>query len=65
MDKYKLTSREQEVAQLLRKGLTNKEIAKELIISTATAKAHVKSIMEKLDARNRVLAAYILGKNDI
>jgi len=52
-----LTNREKEVLILIQKGFTNKEIAKELSISTHTAKAHVSEILRKTGAKNRLLAA--------
>jgi DNA-binding NarL/FixJ family response regulator len=36
------------------RGLTNAEISRELHISLSTVKAHLSSLMTKLDARNRV-----------
>lgn len=52
-----LTSREREALILLVKGLSNKQIARELSISSHGAKRLVTSIMLKLDAPNRTLAA--------
>ena len=49
-----LTPREEEVLVPVAKGRTNDEIATELHISTSTVKAHLASLMRKLDARNRV-----------
>jgi DNA-binding NarL/FixJ family response regulator len=54
-----LTRREGEVLRLLAKGLCNKAIARDLDIAIGTVKAHVKSIMSKLDARCRTEAASI------
>jgi DNA-binding NarL/FixJ family response regulator len=51
-----LTSREVEVLQLISAGMRNKEIAYELKISEATANAHVKHILEKLNAADRTQA---------
>ena len=51
-----LTSRELEVLKLLTKGLTNQEIASELIVSLNTIKSHVSSILKKLNVRNRTQA---------
>ncbi|MEM7333405.1 MAG: response regulator transcription factor [Chloroflexota bacterium] len=51
-----LTPREQEVAQLLAQGLTNKAIAHQLTISNHTVKFHVNAIMNKLDAQSRTEA---------
>jgi DNA-binding NarL/FixJ family response regulator len=52
-----LTAREREVVELLAHGLTNKEIASELYITTNTVKRHLKSIFEKLDVHTRSAAA--------
>lgn len=53
----RLTEREQEVLELLVQGKSNTEIAKELIVSVHTAKAHVCSILQKLCVDDRVQAA--------
>jgi len=55
--KNSLTQRELEVLKLLTDGKTNSQIAKEIIISTNTAKAHVGSIFNKLAVSDRVQAA--------
>lgn len=52
-----LTEREQEVLKLLVDGKSNTEIAHELIVSVHTAKAHVCSILQKLNVEDRVQAA--------
>ncbi len=52
-----LTEREMEVLRLLVTGKSNTEIAKELIVSVHTAKAHVCSILQKLCVDDRVQAA--------
>lgn len=51
-----LTDREREVLDLLAQGLTNKEIAERLVITTNTVKRHLKSIFEKLDVHTRSAA---------
>jgi DNA-binding NarL/FixJ family response regulator len=59
-----LTTREREVLALVGRGLSNHEIADELVISPATAKTHVSRVMSKLDARDRaqlVVLAYESG----
>ncbi|PWH14643.1 MAG: hypothetical protein DDG60_07775 [Anaerolineae bacterium] len=52
-----LTDREREVLELLAQGLTNKEIAERLVITTNTVKRHLKAIFEKLDVHTRAGAA--------
>jgi len=51
-----LTDREREVLDLLARGLTNKEIAEKLYITTNTVKRHLKAIFEKLDVHTRSAA---------
>lgn len=51
-----LTPREQEVLELIASGLTNREIAKHLVISAETVKKHTANINGKLRARNRTQA---------
>jgi len=52
-----LTEREREVLDLLAKGMTNKEIAEALVITTNTVKRHLKSVFEKLEVHTRSAAA--------
>lgn len=59
-----LTRREREVLTLVASGLSNQEIAEELVLSPLTAKTHISRIMAKLGARDRaqlVIAAYESG----
>ena len=51
-----LTEREREVLDLLAQGLTNKEIADKLVITTNTVKRHLKAIFEKLEVHTRSAA---------
>ena len=51
-----LTARELEVLQYVRKGLSNAEIGRFLNVSMHTAKAHVASVLKKLDATDRAEA---------
>ncbi|SEE80875.1 response regulator [Ruania alba] len=62
-----LTSREREVVALVGRGLSNAEIAEELVLSPATARTHVSRAMIKLAARDRaqlVVFAYQSGLVD-
>jgi ATP/maltotriose-dependent transcriptional regulator MalT len=52
-----LSPREREVLELIRQGLTNRQIGELLFISPGTAKVHVRNILEKLGARSRTEAA--------
>lgn len=49
----RFTEREKEILSYLQRGMTNKEMAKELHISPETVKIYVKSIGDKLGSRNR------------
>ena len=51
-----LTAREREVLGLMVQGMTNPEIAARLVVSRATAKAHVSNVLSKLGAANRAEA---------
>jgi len=57
-----LTPRENEVLTLLAEGLSNKEIAAKLEISEHTAKFHVNSILQKMNAQKRVEAVVRAAK---
>jgi DNA-binding NarL/FixJ family response regulator len=55
----KLTSREQDVLELIAQGLTNKAIGQQLQIKESTVKFHVNSILTKLDAQSRTEAVVL------
>jgi DNA-binding CsgD family transcriptional regulator len=58
-----LTGREEEVLDLLRQGMSNREIAQILWIAPSTAKVHVRHIFEKLGVRSRTEAALFRADN--
>jgi len=60
-----LTDREQEVLQLVVKGLTNSEIGERLTISENTVKKYLHNILEKLNLNNRVEAAIYAVKEGL
>ena len=60
-----LTDREIEVLRLLARGMTNKEIANALDISTKTAGHHVQHVLEKLGVTTRAAATMIAMKTGL
>jgi LuxR family maltose regulon positive regulatory protein len=54
-----LSSREKEILELVRQGLTNPEIAQMLFLSVSTVKVHMRHIFEKLGVRTRTEAAAV------
>ncbi len=62
---YNLTSRETQILKLITEGCSNNQIAKELFVSINTTKAHVASILQKLEVDDRLQAALKALKNKI
>jgi NarL family two-component system response regulator LiaR len=60
-----LTRREQEVLALLVKGMSNPEIAAQLVISRATVKVHISSILSKLGVSSRGEAISLAIQNKL
>lgn len=54
-----LSDREREVAVAVGQGLTNAQAGQKLFMAEATVKAHISSIQNKVDARNRVMIAVL------
>ena len=62
---FDLTERELEVLGLIVQGLSNHEIAGELVISVTTVKYHISNILKKLGAANRTEAAAVATKHNL
>jgi DNA-binding NarL/FixJ family response regulator len=63
LESVRMTPREREVINLIAEGLSNKEIAARLHITTHTVKSHVRNVMEKLTLHTRLqIAAYAFGE---
>ncbi|MBD1544898.1 helix-turn-helix domain-containing protein [Roseibium aggregatum] len=62
-----LTTRQREVLQMLSTGLTDKQIAYELGISTATVKCHTRAAVQRMEAKNRLhaVALYVRGQVEL
>jgi DNA-binding NarL/FixJ family response regulator len=59
-----LTSREREVLAEIAKGRSNREIARALVVSEKTVKAHVSSVLAKLGVQDRTQAALLAVRNE-
>lgn len=62
---YQLTDQEKKVIACLIEGLSNKMIAKKLVLSLSTVKFHVSNILNKLGASSRAKAVSIALKNNL
>jgi DNA-binding NarL/FixJ family response regulator len=59
-----LTRREREVASRIARGLSNRQIAEELVITVSTAERHVANILSKLEMRSRAQVAAWVTRQD-
>ena len=65
LDAVRMTKREREVIVLIAEGLSNKEIASRLNLSTYTVKSHIHNILEKMALHSRLeIAAHTHGNTD-
>jgi DNA-binding NarL/FixJ family response regulator len=62
---FELTTREVQVLRLLAKGLTDPEIAEQLVLSKRTVHAHLRSIYNKLNVTTRSAATRAAIENKI
>jgi DNA-binding NarL/FixJ family response regulator len=60
-----LTRREQEVLQLLASGLTQPEIARELVVSSSTVASHIEHILDKLGVHSRAQAVALAHRSGL
>jgi NarL family two-component system response regulator LiaR len=60
-----LTEREREVLRCVAKGYSNKQVAAELAVSTATVRTHVSNLLRKLELENRTQLALYARQNNI
>lgn len=58
---YNLTKRELEIIKLISKGLSNRDIAQKLYISTNTVRTHIDNIFNKLNVNSRMSILYKMG----
>ena len=62
---FDLTDREREVLALMTEGMSNPDIAEELVVSRSTVKFHVSNILSKLGAESRTEAVAVALQHDL
>lgn len=65
LEDFNITARERNIIKLISDGLTNTQIAEELVISINTVKNHVASIINKLSVKDRTQIAVFTLKNNL
>lgn len=60
-----ITEREKEILKLIVRGYSNEEIGKMMNISKHTVKAHISSILHKLNIQTRAELCFMVGKGDL
>lgn len=61
----RLTDKQQDVLRYMAQGMSNKQIARELLIAETTVKTHVSAILRKLGATSRVHAIVIASEEEL
>ena len=60
-----LTPREKSILKMVCQGYSNTEIGEKLFISSHTVKFYIVSILRKFNLKNRIVAAYFAGKENL
>ncbi len=65
MGPLELTATERQVAELVARGLTNREVANEVFLSVKTVEANLRRVYQKLGIRSRTELAHRAGGGDL